>query len=79
MNIDGTGRAHGVSLFPRLNEMRVIHCCPLACLLMPSLHLHQSPNQAKDEVHRAQLSSFGIPADLAVQPMYTLSGAAANA
>ena len=25
-------------------------------------------------MHRAQLSSFGVPADLAAQPMYTLSG-----
>jgi hypothetical protein len=41
---------------------------PLACPALPAV-------QVKEEVHRGQLSSFGIPADLAAQPMYTLSGA----
>lgn len=54
------------------------HVDGLDLALTPLQYMAKTFPQAKDEVHRAQLSSFGIPADLAAQPMYTLSGAAAH-
>ena len=67
---------------------RLLHLCRLLWVIQPLLTscspvclpaLPACPAllgvQVKEEVHRGQLSSFGIPADLAAQPMYTLSGA----
>jgi ATP-binding cassette subfamily F protein 3 len=50
------------------------HVDGLDLALTPLQYMAKTFPQAKEEVHRAQLSSFGIPADLAAQPMYTLSG-----
>ncbi|KAL4442757.1 hypothetical protein ABPG77_006751 [Micractinium sp. CCAP 211/92] len=50
------------------------HVDGLDLALTPLQYMLKVFPQHKDEVHRAQLSSFGIPAELAAQPMYTLSG-----
>jgi hypothetical protein len=58
-----TPRIRGATRFTPHSTRFTPHCPPPA-----------APPQHKEEVHRGQLSSFGIPADLAAQPMYTLSG-----
>ncbi|KAL4424205.1 hypothetical protein ABPG75_001506 [Micractinium tetrahymenae] len=50
------------------------HVDGLDLALSPLQYMLKVFPQHKEEVHRSQLSSFGIPADLAAQPMYTLSG-----
>lgn len=56
----------GVPAAPAVRLCEAVRACCLPA--RPPLLQH------KEEVHRGQLSSFGIPADLAAQPMYTLSG-----
>ncbi|KAL4853778.1 ABC transporter F family member 3 [Chlorella vulgaris] len=58
----------------RLATFSQHHVDGLDLALSPLAYMCKIYPQHKEEVHRGQLSSFGIPADLAAQPMYTLSG-----
>ncbi|PSC74057.1 ABC transporter F family member 3 [Micractinium conductrix] len=58
----------------RLATFSQHHVDGLDLALTPLQYMCKIFPQSKEEVHRGQLSSFGIPADLAAQPMYTLSG-----
>ena len=60
----------------RLATFSQHHVDGMDLALTPLAYMAKCFPDAKEEIHRGHLSSFGVPQDMAAQPMYTLSGGA---